>query len=54
MSLVEPVDFRIQELAAGFLLGDVVEAELHEIKSYDQKIFQIMVERFDEAAACTF
>ena len=54
MSLVEPVDIRIQELAAGYSLGDVVEAELHEIKSYDQKIFQAMVERFEEAAARTF
>ena len=54
MSLVEPVDFRIQELAAGFSLGDVTEAELHEIKSYDPKIFQVMVERSEEAAARTF
>ncbi len=54
MSMVEPVDFRMQELAAGFSLGDVIESELHEIKSYDQKIFQAMVERFEEAAARTF
>ena len=54
MSLVEPVDFRIQELAAGFSLGDLTEAELHEIKSYDQKIFQVMVEHSEEAAARTF
>ena len=54
MSLSEPNDLRIQELAAGFSLGDVVEAELHEIKSYDQKMFQAMVERFEEAAARTF
>lgn len=54
MSLVEPVDIRIQELAAGFSLGDVTEAEFHEIKSYDQKIFQAMVERSEEAAARTF
>lgn len=54
MSLVEPVDFRMEELAAGFSLGDVTEAELHEIKSYDQKIFQAMIERSEEAAARTF
>ena len=54
MSFVGPVDFRMQELAAGFSLGDVTEAELHEIKSYESKIFQAMVERFEEVAARTF
>ena len=54
MNTAESTDFRIQELAAGFSLGDLTEAELHEIKSYDQKIFQTMVERSEDAAARTF
>ncbi len=54
MSPLESVDFRIQELAAGFSLGDITEAELLEIKSYDQEIFQRMVEKSDEAAARAF
>ena len=48
------IDMRIQELAAGFSLGDLSEAEMHEIKSYDPKILQDMVERSEEAAARTF
>jgi len=47
-------DMRIQELAAGFSLGDLSEAEMHEIKSYDPKIFQDMIERSEDAAARTF
>jgi len=54
MNPLESVDFRIQELAAGFSLGDVTEAELLEIKSYDQEIFQITAERSDETAARAF
>ena len=54
MNIVESSDFRIQELAAGVSLGDLSEAELHEIKSYDPKIFQAMVESSEEAAARTF
>jgi len=54
MSSVENANFRIQELAAGASLGDLSQAELHEIKSYDPKIFQAMVERSEEAAARTF
>ena len=33
MSSVFPPDFRIQELAAGFSLGDLTDAEWLEIKS---------------------
>ena len=54
MSSAEPVDYRIQELAAGYSLGDLTDAEGHEIQSYDRKIFQAMVERFDEASTRTF
>ena len=54
MSFAESIDYRIQELAAGASLGDLTEAEMHEIKSYDTKIFQAMVERSEEAAARTF
>ena len=54
MSSVETIDFRIQELAAGYSLGDLTEAEWHEIQSYDRKIFQAMVERSEEASARTF
>ena len=50
----DSIDMRIQELAAGFSLGDLSEAEMHEIKSYDPKIFQDMAERSEEAAARTF
>ena len=48
------VDMRIQELAAGFSLGDLSEAEMHEIKSYDPKIFQDMIERSEDVAARTY
>ena len=54
MSSVEPLEFRMQELAAGFSLGDLTEAEWNEMKSYDQATFQAMVERTDEAAAKAF
>lgn len=54
MSSVETPDFRFQELAAGYSLGDLSEAERHEIQSYDRKIFQAMIERFEEASARTF
>ena len=54
MIVEEGNDFRLQELAAGVSLGDLTEAELHEIKSYDAKIFQAMVERSEEAAARTY
>ena len=54
MSSVEPLDFRMQELVAGFSLGDLTEAEWSEMKSYDQATFQAMVERTDEAAAKAF
>jgi len=54
MSSVEANDYRIQELAAGYSLGDLTDAEWHEIQSYDRKIFQAMVERSEEASACTF
>lgn len=54
MIVEESNDFRLQELAAGASLGDLSEAELHEIRSYDQKIFQAMVERSEEAAARTY
>lgn len=50
----DSIDMRIQELAAGFSLGDLSEAEMHEIKSYDPKILQDMIERSEEAAARTF
>jgi len=50
----DSIDMRIQELAAGFSLGDLSEAEMHEIKSYDPKIFQDMVELSEDAAARTF
>ena len=48
------IDMRIQELAAGFSLGDLSEAEMHEIKSYDPKILLDMIERSEDAAARTF
>ncbi len=54
MSSIENTNSRLQELAAGYSLGDLSEAETQEIKSYDQKIFVAMVERSDEAAARTF
>ena len=54
MSSVEPIDYRLQELAAGFSFGDLTEAEWTEMKSYDQETFQAMVERTDEAAAKAF
>ncbi len=54
MSSVSTSDFRIQELAAGFSLGDLSEAERLEIKSVDPKIFQTMVERSEESAARAF
>ena len=54
MSSVESTDFRMQELAAGASLGDLTDAELHEINSYDTKTFQLMIERSEEAAARTF
>ena len=54
MSSIEITNSRLQELAAGYSLGDLSEAETQEIKSYDQKIFVAMVERSDEAAARTF
>ncbi len=54
MSSVEPLEFRMQELAAGFSFGDLSEAEWNEMKSYDQETFQAMVERTEEAAAKAF
>jgi len=54
MSSIEPLEFRMQELAAGFSFGDLSEAEWNEMKSYDQETFQAMVERSDEAAAKAF
>lgn len=45
MSSMESNDYRIQELAAGYSLGDLTDPEWHEIQSYDRKIFQAMVER---------
>ena len=54
MSSIEYTNSRLQELAAGYSLGDLSEAETQEIKSYDQKIFVAMVERSDEAAARAF
>ncbi len=54
MSSIENTNSRLQELAAGYSLGDLSEAETQEIKSYDQKIFVAMVERSDEAAARAF
>lgn len=54
MSSVFPPDFRIQELAAGFSLGDLTETEWLEIKSFDPKNFQTMVERSEETAARAF
>ena len=54
MSSISTSDFRIQELAAGFSLGDLSEAERLEIKSFDPKIFQTMVERSEESAATAF
>ena len=54
MSSIDPVDLRIQELAAGYALGDLSDAELLEIKSFDPKMFQVMTERSDETAARTF
>ena len=54
MSSMENTNSRLQELAAGYSLGDLSEAETQEIKSYDQKIFVAMVERSDEAAARAF
>ena len=54
MSSIENTNSRLQELAAGYSLGDLSEAETQEIKSYDQKNFVAMVERSDEAAARAF
>ncbi len=54
MNLIANSNSRMQELAAGYSLGDLSEAETQEIKSYDQKIFVAMVERSDEAAARAF
>ena len=54
MSSMESNDYRIQELAAGYSLGDLTDPEWHEIQSYDRKIFQAMVERFEDASARTF
>jgi Anti-sigma-K factor rskA len=51
---IDSIDMRIQELAAGFSLGDLSEAEMHEIKSYDPKILQDMIERSEDAAARAF
>lgn len=54
MNSIENSNSRMQELAAGYSLGDLSEAETQEIKSYDQKIFVAMVERSEEAAARAF
>jgi anti-sigma-K factor RskA len=52
-SMGEP-DTRLQELAAGYAIGDLSDAELLEIKAYDEKSFGAMVERSEEAAANAF
>lgn len=54
MSSIETSNFRIQELAAGFSLGDLTEAESLEINSFAPKIFQAMAERSEESAARAF
>jgi len=54
MSTADLSDMRFQELAAGFALGDLTEAEMQEIKSIDPSNFQSMAEKSEEAAARAF
>lgn len=51
MKTIGEQDMRAQELAAGWVLGDLSEAELLEFKSYDSSDFNKMVERTEEAAS---
>ena len=51
MKTVGEQDVRAQELAAGWVLGDLSEAELLEFKSYDSSDFNKMVERTEESAS---
>lgn len=51
MKTIEDHDMRAQELAAGWVLGDLSEAEMLEVRSYDMGEFKKMVERNEEAAS---
>jgi len=51
MKTIGDQDMRAQELAAGWVLGDLSEAELLEANSYDSSDFKKMVERTEEAAS---
>jgi anti-sigma-K factor RskA len=51
MKTIGEQDMRAQELAAGWVLGDLSEAELLEVNSYDSSDFKKMVERTEEAAS---
>ena len=54
MNTLMTSDDRLRELAAGYAIGDLTNAEMLEITSFNQTEFNAMAEKMDEAATRAF